>query len=711
MMAGSAHLTCGWHVFFLIIHIALSNGSDDQFGTDCNKRNTCGKSPSVNSTKMNCYCQQSCTVFDDCCVDAEVSDNGLSQHEIESIRARVACMPLNYIASLAPIYFMRNCSSSYPKGYIRDRCESFMDALPLNKSNLQKDPYVFVPVTSTVTGLLFVNVFCALCNNEEKYTFWNVSYVHEKDRDESMLKNITELSDYLEAFPSDRIDMTHSAQMYHVCKDESRVIDSCPDGWTDNTERKLCAGPVLYVYHDVKAYRNIHCAKCHGLTADEVSCVDPKWQLGSSDIRPPGSFSLLLDFNAGGGQFVSGSVGKTIPSNAESCEQGHLWDPFKLQCIYLLCPEGQVFIGDGCSEDGNTGAVVDPDITTCPLIRLNFSDFEIDSDKNMIVHIYNLTLDPGDYFLNSTHAYICVPDMFFPLIKFDAIQGYLTIVGNIISIISLFIMLAVYSWYPALRNTPGIALMCLACALIMGQLLFTVGIQGIGPYELCYCISLGIHFGFLSYFFWMNVVAFDIWNTFTASLHDISHSGRVRYKRLTAYTLYAWGIPALLIAISIILDNTSGNHVHPDYATYLCFLNDRMRLLVLFAIPLAVVLLLDIVFFVWTVVIIRKVSRDSRKARRNCPDTTQFFLFVKLAFVMGLTWITGFIAALSQVEALWYIFILLNSFQVLFYIAPNYKHRFSSALPGTDTEIFFRNSRDLWTETVDATLMHNYVFL
>ena len=678
MMADTVPLICSWLAVFVILEVAagLSNGSDDEFGTDCNKRNTCANSPSVNSTKMNCHCQQSCTVFDDCCVDAEVSDNGLSQHEIESIRTRVTCMPVSYISSLAPIYFMKQCSSAYPKGYIRDRCEGFMDALPLNEQNLQNDPYIFIPATSTVTGLLFINVFCALCNNEEKYTFWDVSYVHQNDTDESMFRNITELGDYLKVFPLDRIDMTHSTQIYHVCKEESRgVKDSCPDGWTDNTARKLCAGPVLYVYHGSNVYRNIHCATCNGLTADEVSCVDPKWQLGSSDIRPPASFALLLDFNTGGGQFVSGSVGKTIPSNAEPCEPGHLWDPFKLQCIYLLCPEGQVFIGDGCSEDGHTGAIVDLDITTCTLIRLNSSDFEIDSDKKMIVHIYNLTLDPGDYFLNTTHAYICVPDTFFPVIKFDAIQGYLTIVGNIISIICLIILLAVYSWYPALRNTPGIALMCLASALIMGQLLFTVAIYGIGPYEFCYCISLGTHFGFLSYFFWMNIVAFDIWNTFSVSLRDISRSGRVKYKRLVAYTLYAWGVPALLIAISIILDNTSGNHVHPDYATYLCFLNDRMGLLVLFAIPLAVVLLLNIVFFVWTVVNIQKVTRASRKARSNCPDTTQFFLFVKLAFVMGITWITGFIAALSQVEALWYIFILLNSFQVIFYIAYKYEHR------------------------------------
>ena len=684
MMAGTTPFIYSWLLVFVILEVAagLSNGSGDEFGTDCNKRNTCANSPSVNSTKMNCHCQQSCIVFDDCCVDAEFSDNGLSQHEIKSIRTRVTCTPVSYIASLAPIYVMKQCSDSYPKGYIRDRCEGFMDAMPLNMVNLQKDPYIFIPVTSTVTGLLFVNVFCALCNNEEKYTFWDVNYVHVNDSDESMFEDMTDLGDYLKVFPLDRIDMTHSTQMYHVCKEELRVIDSCPDGWADDSVRNKCAGTALYVYQNTVSYRNIHCAKCHGLTADEVSCVDPKWQVGSIPIRPPGSFSLLLDFNAGGGQFVSGGVGKTIPSNAEPCEQGHLWDPFQLKCIYLLCPEGQVFIGEGCSDDGNTGAVVDPDITTCPLIRLNSSDFEIDYDKNMIVHIYNLTLDAGDYFLNSTHAYICVPDTFFPVIKFNAIQGYLTIVGNIISIICLIIMLGVYSWYPALRNTPGIALMCLASALIMGQLLFTVGIYGIGPYELCYCISLGIHFGFLSYFFWMNIVAFDIWNTFSASLRDTSRSGRVRYKRFAAYSLYAWAIPALLIAISIILDNTSGNHVHPDYATYLCFLNDRMGLLVLFAIPLAVVLLLNIVFFVWTVVNIRKVSRASRKARSNCPDTTQLFLFVKLAFVMGLTWITGFVATLAQVEALWYIFILLNSFQVIFYVAHKYEQKCSSALSG-----------------------------
>ena len=646
----------------------LGGGSQsDEFGTDCNKRNTCTDSPAINSTKMNCACTKSCDVFDDCCVDAPSHNSGLTDEERHSIRDRVACMPVNYIASKAPIYIMTQCSASYPDGYTRDRCEGFMDALPLNMVSLQKDPYMFIPVTSVATGLLYINVYCALCNDEEDYTYWDVQYVNSnQDFDESVFENTVDMTEYLQVFPLDRIDMTHSSETYHACKEEHRIIDSCPDDWTDDAIAGMCAGPALYVYQVFTVYRNIYCAQCHGLSTDDVTCVDSKWQLGSSDIRPPASFSLLLDFNAGGGQLIYGRVGRSIPSNAEACKDGYVWDPFQLTCTYLYCPEGEVFINDGCYAEGETPqGGGDTDINSCPLVKLNASDYSIVDENKMSVPVYNITLEEGDYFLNSTHAFICAPSgLLDPIIKFDAAQGYLTIVGNVVSIICLVIMLVVYSCFALLRNTPGVALMCLASALILGQLLFSIGVQGHDSYEFCYFVSLGVHFGFLAYFFWMNIVAFDIWNTFRSNLRDTTRSGRIRYKRFALYSLYAWGIPALIIILSITLDNTSGNDVRPDYAVSLCFLNNRMGLFVLLVIPLVLVLVLDIIFFMWTVTNIQRVSKSSKVARVNCPETTQLFLFIKLAFVMGLTWIMGFIAAATQVEALWYIFILLNSFQV-----------------------------------------------
>ena len=44
----------------------------------------------------------------------------------------------------------------------------------------------------------------------------------------------------------------------------------------------------------------------------------------------------------------------------------------------------------------------------------------------------------------------------------------------------------------------------------------------------------------------------------------------------------------------------------------------------------------------------------------------RLFLYAKLSFVMGLSWVFGFLAALFDWPALWYVFIIFNSLQGAF---------------------------------------------
>ncbi len=45
---------------------------------------------------------------------------------------------------------------------------------------------------------------------------------------------------------------------------------------------------------------------------------------------------------------------------------------------------------------------------------------------------------------------------------------------------------------------------------------------------------------------------------------------------------------------------------------------------------------------------------------------SNIFWFFQIASLMGFTWIFGYMAAFTDVEALWYIYIILNSLQGLF---------------------------------------------
>lgn len=152
------------------------------------------------------------------------------------------------------------------------------------------------------------------------------------------------------------------------------------------------------------------------------------------------------------------------------------------------------------------------------------------------------------------------------------------------------------------------------------------------------------------------------------------------------YSYYSWGIPLAIVLIANIIDRFPVPEIiknyKPDYATQICWMNNKNATALFFLLPVGALILENFFFFVMTVHGIRTNQLDQQTSKQNCSGTSvkfaesqedkkwtrhknkvYFIIYLKLSVLMGLTWLFGFLAAFLKLNFLWYPFIILNSLQ------------------------------------------------
>ncbi|CAF0997110.1 unnamed protein product [Rotaria magnacalcarata] len=282
---------------------------------------------------------------------------------------------------------------------------------------------------------------------------------------------------------------------------------------------------------------------------------------------------------------------------------------------------------------------------------------------------------------------------------FDKAPGFLSTIAIFMSICALTITLITFLLFSSLRNLPGCNTMNLIIALLLAEILFLLqSLLIMTTPSVCLLLALGIHFFFLASFFWMNVMAFDLWKTF--------HTGFSIYicevrERLPYYALYAWGIPVIIVLIGILLD-VKNAHLKPCYGKYFrgcndvcfhtkndaplqgCWIESASMRFILFGIPIGVILLINFIFYALTVRNIRRglksvrtqVEHKFQRKKQVVPGEHDVKIYMRMAVLAGFGWTIGFILfALPDnqegfqyylVTIFKYLFILLNATPGLF---------------------------------------------
>ncbi|XP_072943482.1 probable G-protein coupled receptor Mth-like 1 [Epargyreus clarus] len=190
------------------------------------------------------------------------------------------------------------------------------------------------------------------------------------------------------------------------------------------------------------------------------------------------------------------------------------------------------------------------------------------------------------------------------------------------------------------------------------------------PPTLCRALAVCMHFLFLSAFFWLNTMCFNIWWTFRDFRPTSLERGQ-EACRLRVYMVYAWGGPLLVAGAAALLDrlppDAAPGVLRPGFAVQRCWFYGDMEILAYFFGPVGVLLLVNLALFVSTT---RQLTcglwrRDEVKSTSERAALGR--VCAKLVVVMGVTWGADVISwAAGGPEYVWYATDLLNALQGVF---------------------------------------------
>ncbi|XP_036362130.1 uncharacterized protein LOC118764985 [Octopus sinensis] len=575
----------------------------------------CSKTPQ----QERCSCRPDCYLYNECCSD--MSNNTTSEHKQP--------YPSTY-------YSCRNANSSYY--YQFDRCPPNHDITEF-VSNCEnpnsEDQLQNIPAFGKTSKKLYRNLYCALCHGEE-FILWNLRF----DCPESGNVNLEKLSDFVEdhncrkqlEIPSKDLD-----QYLFSC---NPYISSCPE---HNNYTKLEVAceyePMALVKSDSKLFRNSHCAVCHGLKEIYDWCKENR---GTNEMKQMPSLSILFDYRTNVFVIYDKKSSNRNVGKLPSCLKNSVFDINTRQCRQVVYNSP----------------------LNCTATRLSKSEYYITSDGLLYLNNTQRFLNQSEFIQDADGIIsICIKNGGNGVSKYSIAEGYITLVGLVISIPALAVTIIVYLCIPDLHTLPGKLLISLLSALFVAELLFLISSQVTKSTVLCKSLAIMMHYLFLATFFWMNVMSFDAWYTFSG-FKQLRSSGK-NTKRLVLYSLYGWICPLVIVTISLVFEYTPGNHISPEYGNGICWITNGNGLLWLFATPVLLLLCLNILAFILTsrgLYMARKLSSKYLRKRNKL----EFLIYIKLCFVMGLTWIFAFFYAFTRIDEFSLLFCILNSFTGLF---------------------------------------------
>ncbi|KAJ2948974.1 hypothetical protein O0L34_g5914 [Tuta absoluta] len=315
-------------------------------------------------------------------------------------------------------------------------------------------------------------------------------------------------------------------------------------------------------------------------------------------------------------------------------------------------------------------------------------------------------------------AGLTLPLICFQSIDDDVNKSSTTLVlyatGLIISVPFLLATVCVYLFIRELRDTHGKALachcMCLAvafCCLAITQL---AGDEFSST--ACTIIAYIIQFSFVSCFFWLNVMCFDIYLNVRRYI-GTAVTRRSMRRRFAWYSAYAIILPLILLIVTITMQlhpAVPSTYLKPNFGVKACWFQTDQAALPYFYGPVAAILLLNLIIFFMTsrafavhydklkdVTPLDVAHSDSddwvrlgtvlgapippHEQRSASPPLTQpvnfnqrlkkyrkiFLTSCMLSFIMGLSWVLEVVSwaagAGSEAVSVWSVFDLINALQ------------------------------------------------
>ncbi|XP_078090962.1 adhesion G protein-coupled receptor E3-like isoform X2 [Mustelus asterias] len=237
----------------------------------------------------------------------------------------------------------------------------------------------------------------------------------------------------------------------------------------------------------------------------------------------------------------------------------------------------------------------------------------------------------------------------------DDVINIISNIGLCVSLVCLGITIVTFAIFPRLKNVLNVIHLHLCLSLFLAELLFIVGLTKTRNRVMCGIIAGFLHYFFLAAFFWMFLEAVQLCHM----IRNIRSLRAPHSEKIQKY-MYFWGYggPAVIVIISAA--------VNPDgYGSHIfCWLSTDNGLVWSFLGPVCLIIAINTVVFFAILYILKQeiAKRDTRVSKLQDTRMITCKAFAQV-FLLGCTWIFGFVKIPGDPGVMNNIFSLVNSFQ------------------------------------------------
>lgn len=240
-------------------------------------------------------------------------------------------------------------------------------------------------------------------------------------------------------------------------------------------------------------------------------------------------------------------------------------------------------------------------------------------------------------------------------------QAIVSVVCNLLSIAGLTFTIITYIIFDELRSIPGKNNMMLAVHLLIAQCLYQFGMDQTHLPTLCIVLGAFIHMYWLIAIFWMNACTLHMFRTFVTG--QSYRSVRACDPQVLCYASYCYVIAVAMVAINIAVSMYRSEGREIGYGGHVCYINNPTMVGWVFALPVGVIIILNMGFFF---AVVYQISASTMRRRGKSTDRANTVIYMKLSSLTGVTWIFGYLYLWTDFAPLEYIFIVLNAGQGVF---------------------------------------------
>ena len=279
----------------------------------------------------------------------------------------------------------------------------------------------------------------------------------------------------------------------------------------------------------------------------------------------------------------------------------------------------------------------------CEFIKFGPNEYKKTANGTIEVILSKQKLEENEYIRHGNFLYVCKEMLDEDEINDDNdgnseqfILAILTIIFMSLSALFLLIRLTLQYFIPIYHTFPIKLQFAYCVALLIAIIMFLVGPIARPIDTLCKIVGILLHYSFLASFMWMTVIAGDMFLMFRSLESMQKASERKGFKAMLPYHILAWGIPAVLVTVSLIVDHTppKEHSFKPRYGEDRCWMtSESFAVLLFFGTPIFIATILNTTFFI----LVALKLRHSFKQRTTMTQDgkNNWSVYIKLFLMMG----------------------------------------------------------------------------